>query len=130
MIGSIAASRDHRKLTDQDHDNSADRGVSGKRRLSAAAVDHRHRVLSSLTCPHSRPRFATARLVLDEPTELPEGEVVELVPLDEVLANGGDYLDDEERAALHRELEASLAEVEQGKCVDADEVIAQLRAMR
>ena len=30
------------------------------------------------------------RLVLDEPTDLPEGEVVELVPLDEVLANGGD----------------------------------------
>lgn len=36
------------------------------------------------------------RLLLDEPTELPEGEVVELVPLDEVLARGGDYLDDEE----------------------------------
>lgn len=33
------------------------------------------------------------RLVLDEPTDLPEGEVVELVPLDEVLANGGDYRD-------------------------------------
>jgi len=30
------------------------------------------------------------RLVLDEPTDLPEGEEVELVPLDEVLARGGD----------------------------------------
>ncbi len=29
------------------------------------------------------------RLVLDEPTDLPEGEVVELVPVDEVLASGG-----------------------------------------
>ncbi len=45
------------------------------------------------------------RLVLDEPTNLPEGEEVELVPVDEVLASGGDYLDDEERAALDRELD-------------------------
>ncbi|RLB62042.1 MAG: hypothetical protein DRI90_09965 [Deltaproteobacteria bacterium] len=70
------------------------------------------------------------RLVLDEPTELPEGEVVELVPVDEVLANGGDYLDDEERAALHAELEASLAEAKAGKLIDADEVLAELRTMR
>jgi hypothetical protein len=70
------------------------------------------------------------RLVLDEPTDLPEGEVIELVPLDEVLANGGDYLDDEERAALHSELEASLAEAKAGQLIDGDEVLAELRAMR
>jgi hypothetical protein len=70
------------------------------------------------------------RLVLDEPTNLPEGEVVELVPLDEVLANGGDDLDEEERAALHAELEASVAEAEAGQLIDADKVMAELRAMR
>jgi hypothetical protein len=70
------------------------------------------------------------RLVLDEPTDLPEGEEVELVPVDEVLARGGDYLDDEERAALHRELEASIAEAEAGQLVDIDEVLAELRAAR
>ena len=70
------------------------------------------------------------RLVVNEPTDLPEGEVVELVPLDEVLAGGGDYLDDQERVALHRELDASIAEVEAGKLIDADEVLAELRAMR
>jgi hypothetical protein len=70
------------------------------------------------------------RLVLDEPTDLPEGEVVELVPLDEVLARGGDYLDDEDRAALHRELEASIAEAKAGQLIDADEVLAELRAAR
>ena len=69
------------------------------------------------------------RLVLDEPTDLPDGEIVELVPVDEVLANGGDYLDAEERAALHAELEASLAEAKAGKLIDADEVLAELRAM-
>ena len=52
------------------------------------------------------------RLLLDEPTNLPEGEVVELVLLNDVLAAGGDELDDEERAALQRELEASFAEEE------------------
>ncbi len=70
------------------------------------------------------------RLMLDEPTDLPEGEVIELVPIDEVLAKGGDYLDDEERAALHRELEASIAEAQAGQLVDADVVLAELRAMR
>jgi len=56
--------------------------------------------------------------------------VVELVPLDEVLAHGGDYLDDDERAALHRELEASIAEAEAGELIDADDVLAELRAAR
>jgi hypothetical protein len=52
---------------------------------------------------------------------------VELVPLDEVLA-GGDYLDEEERAALHGELEASIAEAEAGKLIDADEVLDAIGA--
>jgi hypothetical protein len=72
----------------------------------------------------------TGRLLLDEPTDLPEGEEVELVPLDEVLARGGDYLDDEERAALHRALEESIAEADAGQLVDADTVLAELRAAR
>jgi hypothetical protein len=70
------------------------------------------------------------RLVLDEPTDLPEGEVIELVPLDAALADGEDDLDDEERAALHAELAASIAEAKAGTLVDADEVLADLRAMR
>jgi hypothetical protein len=45
------------------------------------------------------------RLVVNEPTELPEGEVVELVPLDEVLASGADYLDEEERARRHEAID-------------------------
>ena len=68
------------------------------------------------------------RLVLDEPTDLPEGEVVELVPLDEVLDSGGDYLDDEERAALHLSIGRGLEDVKAGRTVAAQEVIEQLRA--
>jgi hypothetical protein len=70
------------------------------------------------------------RLVLDEPTDLPEGDVIELVPLDEVLAGGGDPLDAEERAALHAEIAASIAEAKAGKLVDAEVVLAELRAAR
>jgi hypothetical protein len=39
--------------------------------------------------------------VLDETTELPEGEIIELMSLDDVLAAGGDYLDAEDRERLH-----------------------------
>ncbi|HEX4515042.1 MAG TPA: hypothetical protein VH054_15960 [Polyangiaceae bacterium] len=66
--------------------------------------------------------------MLDEPTDLPEGEEVELVPLDEVLAAGGDYLDDDERRRLHESLERGLADVKAGRTVDAETVIAELRA--
>lgn len=70
------------------------------------------------------------RLVLDEPTDLPEGEVVELVPLDEVLANGGDNLDDEERERLHESLREGIEQMKAGKTIDAAEALAELRAHR
>jgi hypothetical protein len=60
------------------------------------------------------------RLVLDEPTELPEGQEVELVPLDEVLANGWDNLDDEDRERLHRSLEEGIRQMKAGRTTDAD----------
>jgi hypothetical protein len=75
-------------------------------------------------------RVKNGRLVLDEPTDRPEGAEVELVPLDEVLARGGDYLDDEDQAALRAELEASIKDAESGQLVDADVMLAELRAMR
>lgn len=65
------------------------------------------------------------RLVLDEPTDLPEGEVVYLVP-----ALDGDDIDDGERAALHESLRASIEEMKNGQLVDADEALAELRAHR
>jgi hypothetical protein len=42
---------------------------------------------------------------LDEFTELPDGTLVELVSTDDLLNNGGDLFDTEERAALYREFE-------------------------
>jgi len=62
-------------------------------------------------------------LVVDEPTDLPEGTEVELLPLDP-----GDWLDDEDSAALHRALAASGVDVETGRVVDASEILRQLRS--
>ena len=70
------------------------------------------------------------RLVLDEPTDLPEGEVIELVPLDDVLANGGDYLDDDERAELHKALREGIEQMKAGNLIDADLAMAELRNHR
>ncbi len=70
------------------------------------------------------------RLVLDEPTDLPEGEEVSLVPLDEVLLSGGDYLDEEERERLHESLRESIRQMKAGQTVDAATALAELRAHR
>lgn len=63
------------------------------------------------------------RLVLDEPTTLPEGTEVELLPLDP-----GDWLDEADRAALHAALAQSDADVAAGRLIDAADVVKGLRA--
>lgn len=70
------------------------------------------------------------RLVADEPTDLPEGEEIELVPLDEVLARGGDYLAADERARLHAALREGIRQMKAGETIDAAEAMAALRAQR
>jgi hypothetical protein len=44
--------------------------------------------------------------------------------------DGGDELDDEDRAALHRELELAMDDVDAGRVVSEEEVRAKLRALR
>jgi hypothetical protein len=64
------------------------------------------------------------RLVLDEPTDLPEGEVVYLQPVD------ADELDDEERGRLHEALRESIKQMKSGQTLDAAEALAERRAHR
>ena len=64
------------------------------------------------------------RLVLDEPTDLPEGREVELVVLD------GDEFEPEEKARLLQAIEDGIEDIEKGDYVDGFELIAQLRAKR
>ena len=68
-------------------------------------------------------RVKSGRLVVDEPTDLPEGTEVELLALDP-----GDWLDDDDRAALHRALDDSELDVKAGRLVDAEVVLRQLRS--
>jgi hypothetical protein len=68
-------------------------------------------------------RVRSGRLIVDEPTDLPEGTEVELLPLDP-----GDWLDEEDRSALHQALRESDEDVKSGRLVDADVVLRELRS--
>src|SRR5204863_8266496 len=63
------------------------------------------------------------RLVVDEPTDLPEGTEIDLLAIDP-----GDWLDEADREALHEALRQSNADVAAGRLVDADEILKQLRS--
>jgi len=68
-------------------------------------------------------RVQAGRLVVDEPTDLPEGTEVDLLPLDP-----GDWLDDADRAALHQALRESDTDIAAGRLVDADEILKEIRS--
>ena len=66
-------------------------------------------------------RVKDGRFVIDEPADLPEGSVVELVPVDEMMP-------DDELAALDAALDEGMAQADRGNTVDADEMMQRLRA--
>ena len=68
-------------------------------------------------------RVREGRLILDEPTDLPEGTEIEMLPLDP-----GDWLDETDRAALHEALRQSDADIAAGRLVDAEEILRELRS--
>src|SRR4029453_16962805 len=72
-----------------------------------------------------RVRVEKGRLVLDEPTTLPDGTVVDLVADDE-----GDDLTDQEREALHDALSASWKSAEAGDLRPASAILNELRQRR
>jgi hypothetical protein len=72
-----------------------------------------------------RAQVKNGRLIVDEPTDLPEGTVLDLVVDDE-----GDDLDADERAALDEALAKSVDQVKQGMTHPVSEVLRQLRDRR
>jgi hypothetical protein len=68
-------------------------------------------------------RVKAGRLVVDEPTDLPEGTEVELLPLDP-----GDWLDGQGRAAPHTARMDSEEDVKAGRVVDVETVLRELRS--
>ena len=93
--------------------------VDELRSTTRAATEYAFSVVQPL-----KAHVKNGRLVLDEPTDLPEGEVVELVPADT------DDMDDDERAALHESLAVSIDQMKNGQLIDGEEVLARLRARR
>jgi len=72
-----------------------------------------------------RAHVKNGRLIVDQPTDLPEGTVLDLVVDDE-----GDDLDAKERAALDAALAKSLEQSKRGETRPASEVLRQLRDRR
>jgi hypothetical protein len=72
-------------------------------------------------------RVKNGRLVLDEPTDLPEGEVVNL----QIVANDmDDGMSDEERAALDRSIDRGIAQIRAGEGIPAEVILDEIRARR
>lgn len=72
-----------------------------------------------------RARVTHGRVVLDEPTDLPEGTILDLVLDDE-----GDDLDATDRAALDEAITKAWDQIRAGQAVPADSVISDLRKRR
>ena len=87
---------------------------------SALLGGHPGATLSAMTI---KARVTAGRLVVDEPTSLPDGTELELLPLDP-----GDWLDDTDRAALHKALRDSNVDIAAGRLVDADDILKELRS--
>jgi hypothetical protein len=68
-------------------------------------------------------RVRDGRLVVDEPTDLPEGTEIDLILLDP-----GDWLDEAARAELHQALQESDADVAAGRLVDTEEILKDIRS--
>jgi hypothetical protein len=94
------------------------RGASGE--VSALGATPRLRYPRGMQALRAHVR--RGRLVMDEPTDFPEGTTLELVAV-----GGADDLDDESRAELHAALDDALAEPDEAG-MDVADLIAELRA--
>lgn len=73
-----------------------------------------------MTILHAQVR--NGRVVVDEPTDLPDGANVELLVLDAVAA-----MDESERVALDASIKRGLAEADRGDLHSVDSVLTRLR---
>jgi len=74
-------------------------------------------------------RVENGRIKIDEPTDLPNGTELYLVPADEdVVVLSDDGLEDGEREELLSAIDESLAQADAGQVEDFSKVIAELRA--
>ncbi|TMQ06139.1 MAG: hypothetical protein E6J90_47185 [Deltaproteobacteria bacterium] len=67
------------------------------------------------------------RVLLDEPLDLPDRNVMQLQLVDSIVRVDGGDLDEEGRAQLHAELETSMDEADAGDTEDFARVLSELR---
>lgn len=72
-----------------------------------------------------RARVRNGRIVVDEPTDLPDGTVLELVPGVEV-----DDLDDDDREKLHAAIRRGLDQGRRGEARPIEDALAEIRNRR
>ena len=72
-------------------------------------------------------KVVNGRLTLDEPTELPEGTEVALIPDD---VDEADELDEEDRARLHAAIGRSIEQLRAGQGRSFPEVLEELKRRR
>ena len=72
-----------------------------------------------------RAHVANGRRVVGESVDLPEGAEVQVGAVD-----GGDQLDDEDRARLHAAIEQAQDELDRGEGIPAAQFLADLRSRR
>jgi hypothetical protein len=70
-------------------------------------------------------RVTNGRIVLDEPTDLPDGTVLELVPGVEL-----DELADDDREKLHAAIRRGLEQGRRGEARPVEDALADLRSRR
>ena len=68
-------------------------------------------------------RVKEGRIVVNEPTDLPDGTEIEFLLLDP-----GDWLDETDRAALHDALQQSETDIASSKLVSAEAILADLKS--
>ncbi|HKY37724.1 MAG TPA: hypothetical protein VJN18_17400 [Polyangiaceae bacterium] len=75
-------------------------------------------------------RVENGRIQIDEPTDLPNGTELYVVPAEQLEGtHANDDLDDEERAELHASIEEAERELDAGQVVSEEELWARLRAI-
>ena len=69
----------------------------------------------------------SGRLLLDEPTDLPEGEVVELQDVDPYAHLDAKLeIDPEERRRLNAAIRKGVADIDAGKGIDAEDFVDEI----
>ena len=72
-------------------------------------------------------RVENGRIQIDEPTDLPNGTEIYLVPTAPLEGEPVDDLDDEERAELHQAIREGFDDAKAGRTIPAEQWLAELR---